>query len=214
MLTSFAAYDPTFDTYGTLTLTAGQTAPTEPLTVAEAKQFLRVDHDEDDALIAAFISSARSQAELMQQRVLVRKQYDLTFDYWPSYRIELASPTVSVDLVTYTNSDGVVHTLTSGTDYIADLHKQPAVIASPVYSSWPSFTPQPSSSILIRFTAGYAHTDPFWMNSGSRLKTGMLLLISDWYNNRLPFAAGASAIAKYPDAVQFCFGQGALRRAR
>jgi uncharacterized phiE125 gp8 family phage protein len=40
----------------------------EPLSLAEAKNYLRVQHDADDALIAAMISAARMQAESRTRR--------------------------------------------------------------------------------------------------------------------------------------------------
>jgi uncharacterized phage protein (predicted DNA packaging) len=45
-------------------------SPSEPLSLTEAKQFLRVEHDADDELIAALISAARSAVELATRRTL------------------------------------------------------------------------------------------------------------------------------------------------
>ena len=42
----------------------------------------------------------------------------------------------------------------------------------------------------------------------------MLLLISAWYNNRLPFEKGVGATNEYPYAVTSCLSYGALERAR
>jgi hypothetical protein len=49
---------------------------------------------------------------------------------------------------------------------------------------------------------------------GARVRIGMKLLMSSWFNNRLPFEKGASATAEYPYAVTSCLSYGALRRAR
>ena len=209
----FSNYNPAYDSYGTLQYTpdVAQTAE-EPVSLAAAKAFLRQDAPDDDDLISSLITAAREQAEMYQRRILVRKQFDLTFDYWPSFRIELATPVVSVDLVQYTDGDGDVQPLVAGTDYIADLSKQPAVITTPVNTTWPWFNPAPSSSILIRFTAGYASDDAYWANGGARVKIGMLLLIAHWYTNRLAITAGASA--ELPMSITMCLSSGTLRRAR
>ena len=204
-------FAPWYDGYGTLALTATDSPPVEPITLKDAKAFLRVDFDVDDPLIAGLITSARREAETVQRRVLVPTQFDLTFDYWPSLRIQLATPVTSVDLVQYTDVNGTTTKLTSGTAYVVDLTKQPAVISSPWDTTWPWFNPQPSSSVLIRFTAGYALTDPFWHSTGARLKTGMLLLISHWYTNRLAIGQGT---AELPYGVTYLMSSGSLRRPR
>lgn len=212
-----SAYDANYDAYGTLRLTATTPNPqtfTEPLSLSETKVYLRVDDGftTDDDMIRMLISAAREQAEIFQNRDLVRKQWDLSFDYWPGYKLRLRAPCVSVDLVQYTDLTGNVTTMQPTTDYVADLKKEPAVISPPSNRSWPAFTPLPSSAILVRFTSGYSNTDPFWTGSGSRLKAGMLMLISSWYENRLPFTPGARNDAELPFAVTSCLTFGALSR--
>jgi uncharacterized phiE125 gp8 family phage protein len=209
------------DAYGTLTLS--ETSPaqtfTEPLTLSEVRDYLRIpevspaDQAEDDTL-SSLITAAREQAEILQGRDLVRKQWDLNYDYWPSYRVELRPPVVSIDLVKYKDFNGNETEMVENTDFIADLKKQPAVILPPWNNTWPSFTPWPTSAILIRFTAGYLNTDPFWSDAGARVKTGMKLLISHWWENRLPIEKGAAAIVEYPYAITSNLSFGQVPRAR
>ncbi|HEV8189446.1 MAG TPA: hypothetical protein VGP83_16955 [Pyrinomonadaceae bacterium] len=208
-------------TYGSLnlTVTSPQQIFTEPITLDEIKSFLKVPQRSptdpgEDAELTELISAAREQAEIAQNRDLVQKQYDLSLDYWPSYRIELAAPLQSVDLVQYTDSSKVVHTMQADADYIVDALKGPGILAPPYNGTWPTFTPWPSSAILIRFTSGYSSTDPFWQGPGARIKTGMKLLVSAWFNNRLPFERGASDSAEWPYAVTSCLSHGSLVRAR
>lgn len=207
--------------YGSLNLTnsSPQQSFTEVLTPDLVKDYLKIPERNppataEDAQIDMFISAAREQAEILQNRDLVRKQWDLSMDYWPSYRLEMRTPTVSVDLLQYKDSNGAITTMVENTDYIVDVAKQPAVVAPPYNGTWPTFTPWPSSSILLRFTSGYSSTDPFWFGPGARIKNGMLLLISAWYNNRLPFDKGAAAAAEYPYTVTSCLSYGAQERAR
>lgn len=207
--------------YGSANLT--ETSPpqsfTEPLTLAEVKSYLKipvrspVDPDEDSVL-AQLITAAREQGEIAQNKDLVRKQIDLSFDYWPSYRVELGAPLVSVDLVQYTDSAGVVHPMVLNTDYIVDTAKRPGILSPPYNGTWPTFTPWPSSAILVRFTSGYSNTSAWWANAGSSVRVGMKLLISNWYNNRLPFDKGADAIDGYPSVLRNCLTAGAIPRAR
>ena len=105
------------------------------------------------------------------------KQWDRTLDSFPGVEIELRRPLSTVDLVQYKDSDGTTTALTEGTDYIKDTSKG---LIRPIYDgSWPSFTAWPTSAVTIRFS-----TSPERVHDN--VKTGMKLLVSDWYYNRLP----------------------------
>ncbi len=207
--------------YGSERLTEASPQQTlvEPLTVDEMTSYLKLPvlDPPDEArqeLVASFIQAAREQAEILQGgRDIVRKQFDRYHDYWPGFYIELRKPLISVDLVQYRDSDGELHTLTEGTDYIVDTAKEPGLITQPWGVQWPSFTPWPTSAILIRYTSGHDSDSVFWQDAGARVKNGMRLLISWWYNNRLPFA-NATKLSEYPYQVTECLTFGSVPRAR
>ncbi|MCC6946941.1 MAG: phage head-tail connector protein [Bradyrhizobiaceae bacterium] len=56
----------------------------EPLSLAEAKQFLRVEHEDNDELVAALISAACNAVELATRRVLVTQTWRIVLDRWPA----------------------------------------------------------------------------------------------------------------------------------
>ncbi len=56
----------------------------EPVSLAEAKAWLRVDGTEEDSLIQALIVSARLVIEAEIGRVLVAQNWRLVGDAWPS----------------------------------------------------------------------------------------------------------------------------------
>ena len=205
--------------YSSLSLTVTSPAQdfTEPITLAEMKEYLNLParspaDDAEDDLINAMISGAREVAEILQGIDLLRKQYDLVSDYFWTYRIPLRGPLVSVDLFRYRDSDGAYTTLTENTDYIVDTSKHPGIIAPPYNSTWPTFTPWPSSAVLVRFTSGLSATDAFWNDAGKRIIMGMKLLVSMWYNNRLPYDTGRAA--EYPFAVTSLLSFGARNNVR
>jgi hypothetical protein len=208
------------DAYGSLNLTnsSPQQSFIEPLEVDFVEDYLKIparsEQSFEDDQVGMWISGAREQAEILQGRDLVRKQWDLSMDFWPCYRLEMRTPTISVDLLQYKDSNGALTTMAENTDYIVDVAKQPAIVAPPYNQTWPIFTPWPSSSILLRFTSGYSNTDPFWSGPGARIKNGMLQLISAWYGNRLPFEKGIGATNEYPYTVTSCLSYGAQVRAR
>ena len=67
------------------------TPPTgEPVSLAEAKLHLRVDVDDDDALIGSIISAARQAAETLTGRQLITSRWKLVLDAFPCQTILLA----------------------------------------------------------------------------------------------------------------------------
>ena len=178
---------------------------TEPLTVAQVEEYLGLSapspvDSEYTAELELFITAARQQAELLQGQDIVAKQYDLWLDDFDGHCIELRRPLDSVDLIRYRDSDGAYTTLVENTDYIVDTAK---ALVMPLYNeSWPSFTPWPSSAVLIRFTVAA----PNFLHSF--VKVGMLKLISDWFNDRLPFAVGADAAEGYPARLKMLLSAG------
>ena len=55
----------------------------EPLSLADAKSYLRVAHDDDDAIIAALIASARHHVESLTRSGLLTQTWRLILDGWP-----------------------------------------------------------------------------------------------------------------------------------
>ena len=55
----------------------------EPVTLAEAKQFTRVEHDDDDDVIAALIAGSRIHVETQTRRALITQSWRLARDVWP-----------------------------------------------------------------------------------------------------------------------------------
>lgn len=212
-------YGGLISTYGSLSLTVKSPVQsfTEPLTLTEVKKYLNLpqrsptDSAEDD-MLNGYISAAREVAEVEQGRDLVLKQWDLSLDTFWNYRIELRDPLVSVDLFQYRDSGGNQNVMVENTNFLKDTSKHPGIVTPMFNSFWPtSFTGWPTSAILIRFTSGFASTDAFWSDAGKRVKLGMLMLISGWFNNRLPYAI-ARAIIEYPYGVGPLLSYGSIRR--
>jgi uncharacterized phiE125 gp8 family phage protein len=193
-----------------LTVTSPVQSFDEPLLLSEVETYLNLPglspvDEERDYLLQGFIRAAREVAEMMQGRDLVAKQWDLTLDTFPSGPIDLREDLSTVDLFQRTDSDGTVTALVAGTDYDADTSPRPGIVR-PVYGgSWPSFTPRPTSAVLVRFTTAPADVNDM-------ITSGMKLLISQWYNGRLPFERAGLLIAEYPFAVTALLSAGRVER--
>jgi hypothetical protein len=220
--------------HGTTELTQASPAQqfVEPLTLSEIKNYLNIietspaDTTQDD-LLTSLIIAAREVAETAQNKDLIQKQWDMTMDlligydaiagaayplrfnsvynFGVGYELELRFPLQSVELFQYTDKDGNITTLSETSDYIVDKHR--SWVVPPYNHIWPFFVPYPSSSVLIRYTSGYPLTHPFWANEGHRIKQGMRLLISAWFNGRLPWEPGSTA-HELPFAVTALLGSG------
>jgi len=55
----------------------------EPLSLSDAKTYLRVDHEHEDALIAAMMAAARIQVEARTRRALITQSWRIVLDRWP-----------------------------------------------------------------------------------------------------------------------------------
>lgn len=95
-------------------------AAVEPVTVAEAKEHLRVTHSADDSLIGALITAAREAVEMETSRALAAATYRYVGegDLLDELRIPLW-PVASVSAVTYEDTAGDRQTL-AGADYALD----------------------------------------------------------------------------------------------
>ena len=59
----------------------------EPVALAEAKAWLRVDGDDEDGLIATLVTAARVHVESVTGRALVTQSWRLVLDAWPADRM-------------------------------------------------------------------------------------------------------------------------------
>jgi uncharacterized phiE125 gp8 family phage protein len=91
------------------------TAPAvEPLTLAEAKLYLRVDSTTENSLITGMIVSARQMVETYTRRALATQTWDFRYPWFMDTRRPLIvpkAPLQSVTSVTYLDEDGTSQTL-------------------------------------------------------------------------------------------------------
>jgi hypothetical protein len=70
----------------------------EPLTLADARAFLRVEHEDDDALIGELITAARTHLDEAQTPPPLRHALRLLVAHWYEHRAITADPTDSQTL--------------------------------------------------------------------------------------------------------------------
>ncbi|GAG43151.1 unnamed protein product, partial [marine sediment metagenome] len=132
------------------------TAPgTIPITLAEAKLWLKVENTDDDALITSIITGVTSTTQLYLQRSLITQTRRVHMDCFPSDGIfRLPYPPVSaVSNVKYYNQSEVLTTVSTD-DYETDIIREPARVLNKSTTSWP--TPQlRTNAVQVEYVAGY-----------------------------------------------------------
>ena len=160
-----------------------------PVSLQEMKDHMRVDHDDENAVIQGFIASATEYVGSVAKRQFVQATYDYTLDGFPSgCRMVLPrTPLVSVASITYIDTDGVSQTFSSSLYNV----KTDTVIGSvdlAYNEAWPS-TRGDVDSVTVRFVAGYADiaTVPH------AVKTAIKLLAAHWHEHRESVVVGTIA---------------------
>ena len=147
----------------------------EPVSLAEAKLHLRVDVDDDDALIGSIISAARQAAETLTGRQMITARWKLVLDAFPCHAILLAKcPVQLVVSIQYLDMNGMSQTMPL-IDYVVDTACEPARITPVFGKTWPPTLPQ-IGAVTITFDAGYgaASAVPEGIKSWIKLRVGSL----------------------------------------
>ena len=172
------------------------TEPTaEPVTLEEARTHCRVSQHDDDAYIAALITTARRWVERQTSLQCVTATWTWTLDRFPLGLNPFYMPIVplqSVTTVKYYDGDGVQQTV-SADDYIVDTTSRPARIKPAYGDVWPIAQVR-MNAVEIIFKAGYGGASPTVAQSVAAvprpIKQAIMLLVGHWYENREPINIG------------------------
>lgn len=150
----------------------------EPWTLAEVKSHLRVDHNDQDALIAGYLTTARTAAEDRTGRTLCTTSWRLTVDAF-SPALLLPNPrALSVASVQYLDADGVQRTLNPA-DYLLDDVSEPGYLVPAYGKAWPT-TQDRINAVVVDYTAGYGPTPA---DVPMPIRTWVLLGVGELYRH-------------------------------
>jgi uncharacterized phiE125 gp8 family phage protein len=158
----------------------------EPLTLAEAKHWLRVDHTDDDGLIASLIRAAREIVEARTGRAVMAQMWRIVVDSWPADgRLPLPlTPVASISAVRLIDPAGVASVVASSA-YKLEPGEEPPVFCIPS-------VPAPGrqrSGIEVDVVAGYG-TAP--EDCPAPLRQAIRLLLRQAYETRGPAGGPAT----------------------
>lgn len=166
----------------------------EPISLERAKQHLRVVVPDEDDYIASLITAARGMAEGRLNRALVQRQLVAAFPTWCSRMALPKPPLVSVDSVTYLDTDGAQQSFAG---YDVYENETPAVLAPSYGAALPALRWRPDA-IRVTYTAGYADGEV-----PAQIIAWMLLVIGTLYENRETMSAGVQIFSMPEDFMSW-----------
>lgn len=194
----------------------------EPVSLAEARAWLRVDTNDEDAAIASLISVGRMLVESATRRALVTQGWRLTLDAWPtsggdgswSILSTRPSPAPSEIVIPFAPVQSI------SAIRIYDVANQPQTLGQTTYRLvgaperarilFAAQPPQPgakAAGIEIDLVAGYG--DP--PDTPAALRHAILALVSWWFDNRGDVAStGADNLPPRAAALIAPFRRGRL----
>ena len=161
------------------------------LSTEVAKQHLRVDHDDEDALIGALAQAAHNVVAEMTGRVLTEEEWTVAVPSVAGDLVLPLCPVQSLDAITYYDADGVSQSLDVA-DFWLFAHPDRPVIRPKPGTAWPALQPR-EDALTVTVTAGLASVP-------AELLAAMKLLVGHYYANREAVVTGYS-VAELPMAV-------------
>lgn len=142
----------------------------EPLTLEQAKLYLRVDHDDEDDLITKLITVARQAAETYLRRSLLTQSWVVAFDdYAPAEILLPRGPVQEITSVKIIAQDGGQTVVSAAAYYLSAGREKLCFSASPI-----------GHIVEVLYVTGHADTEDI----PEAILQGMLAHIASLYENR------------------------------
>lgn len=193
----------------------------EPVTLDEAKNHLRIDITDDDALITTLIVAARRMAEAYTKRSFINTVWEAGLDYFPVaggyfdrtirqmgpsplWYLKQAGifrlprpPIISISSVVYYDTTYQVQTLDPSKYRLVDDKLSPAP-----GTVWP-VAPMMDAAVKVTYSAGYGADASSVPDS---IKAAIKLMVGHWYEHR-------EAASEVPNLAELPIGIESLLRA-
>ena len=160
----------------------------EPVSLAEARAFLKVDDSAEDGLITTLIGAARLHVEGVTGRALLAQSWRVVLDAWPDDRqVKLpVTPFMAVTEITAYDDAGAAHEVP-----LAQFLSEPDRLLLPAdVAGMPVLRER--QGIEIDYVAGFG-TEP--ADVPADLRQGLLLLVGYWFEHRdAVIVAGSGAV--------------------
>lgn len=154
----------------------------EPVTLAEAKEWLRVDGADEDATIARLIAAARETVERLAGAPLVTQTWRATLDRWPAWEsgaLRLAlrvSPVQEVSAVRVRDAAGAPQTIDAAIYQLVGAPDQ----AEMIFIGAPAAPGRAVAGIEIDCVVGYGAS----ASVPAPLRQAVLECVARWFERR------------------------------
>jgi uncharacterized phiE125 gp8 family phage protein len=170
------------------------TESTEPVTLAEAKLWIRhglaPSDTSEDAMISAMISAARELAEERCKRAFVNHSYEIVRESFPGATdpIKLLRPPLSTTVtdltITYYNTTAGLTTTIPATAITVDHKSEPGRVYPSYGNEWPDDAIDRPDAISIAYKAGLNTLCP------QPVKDWIKMTVAGYYGQREGFVVG------------------------
>jgi uncharacterized phiE125 gp8 family phage protein len=166
------------------------TAPVTPaVSTADAKAHMRVEHSDEDTLIANLVAQATRWCEEEAELSFMTQSWRMSLDCFQAEPVKLRRPPVaSVTSVQYYDEAGDLQTL-ADTEYQVDLDAEPALLALAPTKAWPTTQAGKLSAVRVVYVAGVDDA----ADLDERAVIAVKQLAAYWYENREAGVTGTIA---------------------
>ena len=187
----------------------------EPVSLADAKLFCRVDTDADDATITGLITAARRRVERDTGLALLTQTWRMVLDRWPGQKPGGLSPwwdgvkegpismltgvsTIEIPKRPYQSCDWIklrdaygAQVTVDASIYFEERSNYDGRIIKKLGQIWPVIVLSPTAAIEVQFKAGF-DADP-WGAVPDELLVALKQLVKHWFDQRDTIVDGRSS---------------------
>lgn len=151
----------------------------EPVTLSEAKAWLRLDTNDEDDLVTALIASARAAIEAHLRRVLMAQTWRLVLDAWPQGNVLHLpfAPLISISAIRVFDAADIAQVIATASTRL-DAASDPARL---VFITAPPTPARSLNGIEVDAVCGYGNTAS---DVPAPIRQALKMLIAQLYENR------------------------------
>ncbi len=186
-MTPISVFGPQFSTVHPITPVLITGPGIEPVSLNEAKAWLRLDSVDEDALVTALITAARLTVEAASRRLLIHQTWRLVIDYWPVGGIVKVQLSPFKAILAARSYDVYGNATTyDPAGFSVDKASEPARIMAA--NNIAPVTGRPFGGIELDVQLGFGANAS---DVPQPLRQAMLLLVALWFENRGDGIGGA-----------------------